>query len=513
MCGILLYYSSSKSVKDDNQEFPKPQEKEVSKLISDTTNEFQTIVPYILNRGPDYASFRTFLNGRLKLFSSVLSLRQPFTKQCVYLLDRYAIQFNGEIYAKECQGCDTTYFTDLITKAIEKDNVPELLRSLEGEFAYTVCDLLNRKVYFGRDSLGKRSLTYRLVDNELYVSSLAGDLEYFQDCQGRVLYIFDMESGTLQTKELDDEYKVSPVEDLYYRMENDYLEALYDTLFDSVRDRILSIEPLHMKNTPISILFSGGLDCCIIAGIICEILKNCDHRPSLELLNVAFENPRTKSMPENTPDRKLAIQSAETLQHLYSTIDLKLVQVDVSYNEYLEERRYIAQLMAPKQTEMDLSISAAFYFAARGDGFVKNKNNEPIRYKRKALVLFSGLGADELFGGYHKFANKSITDLIIELEHQINNIPERNLIRDDKVIATHGVEVRYPFLDKRVIQYSTGHIPINYKIDKRILRTLASKKLHLDSISTEPKRAIQFGAKSAKMHKNSQKRGTDIIAF
>lgn len=98
-----------------------------------------------------------------------------------------------------------------------------------------------------------------------------------------------------------------------------------------------------------------------------------------------------------------------------------------------------------------------------------------------------------------------------ELTRQINNIYERNLNRDDKVIAHNGVEVRYPFLDEHVIKFSAVDIPINFKINKLILRNVASHYLKLDEIAEEPKRAIQFGAKSAKMTKDGNKHGTDLL--
>ena len=73
------------------------------------------------------------------------------------------------------------------------------------------------------------------------------------------------------------------------------------------------------------------------------------------------------------------------------------------------------------------------------------------------------------------------------------------------------MEVRYPFLDEKVIKYSVSEIPINYKQNKKILRSLASQKLTLGIIADEPKRAIQFGSKSAKMTKDGNKHGTDTL--
>lgn len=214
--------------------------------------------------------------------------------------------------------------------------------------------------------------------------------------------------------------------------------------------------------------------------------------------------------PEQAPDRILAKNSATTLRKLYPTVKIILIEVDVPYKEYLEQRGKVVDLIYPKQTEMDLSIAVAFYFASKGDGFSVAENGTREPYHRKGVVLFSGLGADELYGGYHKLANKSAEELANALTLQINNIHDRNLNRDDKVIASNGVEVRYPFLDEKVVQFST-ELPINYKVNKKILRDMALMKLKLEGIAEEPKRAIQFGAKSAKMTKDGNKHGTDLL--
>lgn len=50
------------------------------------------------------------------------------------------------------------------------------------------------------------------------------------------------------------------------------------------------------------------------------------------------------------------------------------------------------------------SISIAFYFAARGRGTVASRSSPTGResYKSTARVLLTGLGADELLGGYSR---------------------------------------------------------------------------------------------------------------
>ncbi|CCD27207.1 putative asparagine synthase NDAI_0K00180 [Naumovozyma dairenensis CBS 421] len=521
MCGILLHYLGDRKditlADDELIEFE--EDFEGIKSCSNIDPIFNSMISDIAARGPNYSSFKVSKQYSITWFSSVLSLREPFTKQCVEIKDRYVVQFNGELYNDEIQYNDTQYTIQLLKEGKE---IIDVIRKLDGEFAYTIYDIQNRMFYFGRDPIGRRCLSFS-IDNEtgeLYISSVTGCKTGFQDCIAGTIYKYDC-----QLKELNTDSKISKpfyvseeLDDENLSHLDDNVEKLYTHLLDSVSKRVVSIHPAHIQNSPISVLFSGGLDCSVIVALICEHFKQSIRHKNLsktiELLNVGFENPRTGTMPKDVPDRKLAISSYKTLQRLYPEIDIKLIQIDVSYEEYLKHRPKVIDLMYPKQTEMDLSIAISFFFASMGNGYLYNEektNDEIMPYERKGIVLFSGLGADELYGGYHKFANKSTEELVKELTKQINNIYDRNLNRDDKVIAHNGVEVRYPFLDIDVIKFSTEELPINYKINKLILRKLAMNKLHLANICDEPKRAIQFGSKSAKMTKDGNKHGTDLL--
>lgn len=371
-------------------------------------------------------------------------------------------------------------------------------------------------ILVGTRLVREASLSYFLDENtgEFYLASVTGSQPNFIDCTAGIIYQYSTRSKKLNSDlSISSPYEIATTMDQQLTKLPNCIDGLFEHLNKAVHRRIVSIHPAHIENSPISILFSGGLDCSVIAALICKQLSNIkkEKKPILELLNVGFENPRTGMLPKDVPDRKLALSSSEILKNLYPDVTIKLVNIDVSYEEYLEYRPKVIDLMFPKQTEMDLSIAISFFFAAKGSGYTISKDGIKEKYQRKGIVLFSGLGADELYGGYHKFANKSPDDLAIELTRQINNIYDRNLNRDDKVIANNGVEVRYPFLDEEVIKFSTMEIPINYKVNKMILRKIASEKLNLATISDEPKRAIQFGAKSAKMTKDGNKHGTDIL--
>ncbi len=85
------------------------------------------------------------------------------------------------------------------------------------------------------------------------------------------------------------------------------------------------------------------------------------------------------------------------------------------------------------------------------------------------------------------------------LDHDLRHIAEVNLERDDAATMAHGVELRVPFLDMRVVAASRRMGPSlkvrrNGKdyIRKYVLRKVAEKYLPRE-VAHAPKKAIQYG--------------------
>ena len=127
-----------------------------------------------------------------------------------------------------------------------------------------------------------------------------------------------------------------------------------------------------------------------------------------------------------------------------------------------------------------------------------------------------GAGADEQLGGYarhrQRFANGSWSAVVSELEMEMKRISERNLGRDNRIIADHGRAPRLPYLDENVVAF-LADLPVWIKADlrlpvgvgdKMILRCLAYR-LGLIRTASEPKRAIQFGSRIAKAESRKEK--------
>lgn len=179
------------------------------------------------------------------------------------------------------------------------------------------------------------------------------------------------------------------------------------------------------------------------------------------------------------------------------------------YAETQAHRNQVISLMHPHNTEMDLSIAYALYFAARGSGSAYERPDaEPSPHTTRARVLLSGLGADELFGGYSRhlaaYERAGYPGLVQELRLDVGRLGKRNLGRDDRAMAHWGREVRFPFLDEDLVRWAV-EAPVWDKCDfgvpetdsvpepaKRVLRLLADE-LGMRAVAREKKRAVRDG--------------------
>lgn len=305
------------------------------------------------------------------------------------------------------------------------------------------------------------------------------------------------------------------------------------------------------QSAKVAVLFSGGLDCTLLARLSHDILP--PHEP-IDLLNVAFENPRVaaaansnqKKSPSSTPstsiyevcpDRITGRSAFTELQKICPDRAWRFIAIDIPYTETLAHRDLVRRLMRPHNTEMDLSIACALYFASRGQGTIHSSNtsSDPVSYTTTARVLLSGLGADELFAGYGRhgiaFNRNGFEGLVSEIHLDVSRLGQRNLGRDDRVLSHWGRETRFPYLDEEFVAwvlrapvwekcgFGLAKLPDSDSPEAQMIASLDAEKvalrlvalrLHLNSVAREKKRAIQFGARTAKMEKGRTK-GTDTL--
>jgi len=143
-----------------------------------------------------------------------------------------------------------------------------------------------------------------------------------------------------------------------------------------------------------------------------------------------------------------------------------------------------------KPDMMQVSVAVPLYWSAE------------IAAKLGCRIMLAGQGADELFGGYRRYLAAYEKDgaerVADEIYRDVVMSYETNFQRDEPVCAYHGVELRLPFIDSRVMSFALS-LPVGLNIEspkdhlrKRVLRQVAKNLQVPTMIADKPKRAIQF---------------------
>ncbi|KAF7306696.1 Asparagine synthetase domain-containing protein 1 [Mycena indigotica] len=522
-------------------------------------------------RGPDAQRTRRISLSDdliLNFFGSELLLRGTTDVVQPHEANGNIFCWNGEVFEGVLDiGQDENDGVKLFEKLSSLDSGRELcdlFGNIEGPYAFVYYSAKTRRLFFGRDPLGRRSLLIHKPTPEnpyllLASTSIGRDTRYdFQELPTE--HICCLELGLLGDRDLVNGLESYwtifnrastnapytqppricedvPSDDLplltSLETPNRFEEALQqflDVLDTSVALRVRNIPKLPEAGAArLAVLFSGGVDSTVIAFLADKYIPVDE---PIDLLNVAFENPRKIRLqkeernkgiggqeppPYMVPDRETGLQELEELRKLRPHRRWNFVEINVPYEESRAAQTEIEAVMFPARTVMDLSLAMALFFASRGRGVL---GDEVTPYQSRARVLLNGLGADELLGGYsrHKsiYKVKGWKALIEELQLDIDRIPTRNLGRDDRVISGFGKEMRHPFLSLSLVDF-VARLPVHLKMDPRgaategdkALLRLAARRLGLVEASQRKKRAMQFGSRSARME--GEKHGDTLL--
>ena len=110
-------------------------------------------------------------------------------------------------------------------------------------------------------------------------------------------------------------------------------------------------------------------------------------------------------------------------------------------------------------------------------------------------VVLSGEGADELFGGYHRFENDNSEWRVIRSQ-LIEDMRRTELRRLDLASMANSIEVRCPFLDQKIRSYSDN---LKFEdlysdgVNKKILRSKFDDYLPTELLN-RPKTSLDVGS-------------------
>ena len=236
--------------------------------------------------------------------------------------------------------------------------------------------------------------------------------------------------------------------------------ALHLLLLEATRKHVSDLDC-------VAVAFSGGVDSSVVAVLVETIGLD------VKLISVGLENQ---------PDVIFAEEAAEALGlpfHLqtYTVNELKETLVKVLW--LIEEPHVI-----------NTCIAIPFFWLAE----TATKLGYP--------VLLAGQGADELFGGYKRYLTEyemlGADAVEQKMFHDIINAYSANFQRDNQVCSYHGIELRLPFVDRYVVDFSL-RLPLRLKIGsvndglrKRILRRVAHNMGIPSFLGNKPKKAVQY---------------------
>lgn len=391
-------------------------------------------------RGPDFFTevrHEAFIAGfhRLSINDLTNQGNQPFRSDNGDIV----LMCNGEIFnfveLKEKYNLSTRTQSDceVILRLYEKNclNAEEL----NGDFAFVIYDHKKKKVILGRDRIGVRPLFYGFTENHYF--AVASEMKALFFCQtDRIFHVppAHMTIYDMNLQQVDHQ--------AFYTIKTNIVDTpfsparLKSLLFSATQKRLLS-------ERPIGCLLSGGLDSSIICALLCQL--------------IGAKNVRTYSIGmEGSVDlhyaRKVATYLGTTHHEVFFTAE--------------EGLKIIPELIYHLESYDITSVRASVGMYLLGK-YIHNTTQDK--------VIFSGEGSDELFCGYLYFHYAPNPDAAqVESLRLLHDLYKYDVLRADRCISSHGLELRVPFLDPDVIDYvqtcpSSVKAP-NGRMEKMILR-------------------------------------------
>lgn len=382
-------------------------------------------------RGPDYTNIiennnYIFLHNLLQICGKMTL--QPFIKDNIVCL------FNGEIYNYQSFG---NYESDgycLIDLYLEHGQ--QFVTKLDGEFAIALFDFNKNEVIISGDIFATKPLFYAYQNGFIissYRSIIANDfnIKDIKQIEPNTCLRFNLNGELLETLSL-------------YQFCLKQKKTTFDDWINAFEN---AVRKRTETNKKIFITLSSGYD----SGCLDLILKK---------LNITF-----------TSYTILAREKIETIKKRLDYMKQygKNNFIKLSEDEFAKSKIYVEnnidEIISPIQTQNKKKFP---------DGFVPHTNNTWAAYglnhifslarKTDSIIYLSGQGPDEIMGDYgfngKKFKHYSQLNGIFPKKlssvfpwnNFFNGTMRAFISKEEGVASLHGIEGRYPYLDKAVVQ-------------------------------------------------------------
>jgi asparagine synthase (glutamine-hydrolysing) len=402
----------------------------------------------LAHRGPDASGLHSFEDSRVSAHLahrrlSIIDLAQgdqPMVK------DGLALVYNGELYNFRELRCElaahgasfrTNCDTEVVLEAWRRWG-PRCLPKFRGMFAFAILDERSGSLFLARDPFGIKPLHYArrgpalLFASELKaLSAVLADLEpdpaalvasvmfyWVPDSRCSLRGVEKLQPGTWVEFRPDGSYRSKP----YFDIAEVAAAAAAGPPVDLAEVIESSVAAHLVSDVPISSFLSGGLD----SSIVTVLAKRANAEVDAYTITFRSQDQRLEAMPDDAVyARKIAALHG-----------IKLHEVQIAPD--------VASLL-PKLVDIldepigdPAAINTLLMCQAARDAGVK--------------VLLSGMGADELFGGYRKHVA-----CILAARYRGLPAPARWAVRagvDRLPVAAGGRGLRYARWAKRFLSFA-----------------------------------------------------------
>lgn len=361
--------------------------------ITQRSEKIKKMTDKLAHRGPDSEGYYNDVSislghRRLSIIDLGIESNQPMTDKT----ERFVIVYNGEIYnyldiKKDLQEFEfkTNSDTEVLLYGYIKYR-EKILSKLNGMFAFAIFDKITKELFVGRDRLGKKPLYYFHDKNTFIFSS---ELRSILSCglipknlnSDAVADFFMFQSNSNPLTIIENIFQLMPgqygiyknsifetkyywkISDNNFTIQNNHSEILRTTkhlLLKAVEKRLIS-------DVPLGVWLSGGIDSSALVALMYE----CSDKP-INSFSIDFEE---KEYDES--------EYSQLISKKYNT---NHTSIKLSPKNLIDNFPEIIQTIDTPNID-----GANIYLISK------------LTKAEGITTVLSGLGGDEVFGGYSHF--------------------------------------------------------------------------------------------------------------
>jgi len=395
---------------------------------------------------------------------------------------------------------------ELMFRLIEKKGrttkqLANILREVDGVYAFAFWNVKKKIVYAARDIIGVKPLCFSTTNNDYDKIKDDDKIKNYDKTKkskekiNNNTFAFASEMKVLEELSYRNNQELNPRKILMYNLKTKKIRQSNRSFFkitptnkkpyEQIKKDVLGLAvnavAKRIPDQKIGILFSGGIDSTFIA----YTCKSLGLKPTL--YTSVLDTAKGSGSNMKTP------QDLIWARKVSKALKFKLKVNKIKLNDVPKYLKHIVPLIEDSNV-VKVGVGLTFYGACE------------LAKKDNVKVIFSGLGSEEIFAGYDR--HKKSNDINKECLSGILKIYERDLYRDDVITMDNKIELRLPFLDLELVNYALK-IPVKYKLteikdkksglanitrNKIIIREVAKELDIPEEFAERKKKAAQYGS-------------------